>query len=62
MSNVGDVDDMAAKAISILESDEVLHRFKENAFKRAQDFDLKKILPAYIDFYTAVIEAQHKLA
>ncbi len=62
MSNVGDVDDMAAKAISILESDDVLNRFKENAFKRAQDFDLKKILPVYIDYYTQVIEAQHKLA
>lgn len=56
MSNVGDVDDMAAKAISILEDDEVLNRFKENAFTRAQDFDLKKILPRYIDFYNKIIE------
>lgn len=55
MSNVGDVDDMAAKAISILENDEVLHRFKENAFTRAQDFDLKKVLPLYIDLYNKVI-------
>ncbi|MCD0487931.1 N-acetyl-alpha-D-glucosaminyl L-malate synthase BshA [Pedobacter sp. MC2016-14] len=61
MSNVGDVEDMALKAISILESDEVLNRFKENAFKRAQDFDLKKILPDYIDFYTAIIESQKAL-
>lgn len=56
MSNVGDVDDMAAKAISILEDDEVLNRFKENAFTRAKDFDLKKILPLYIDFYNKIIE------
>lgn len=56
MSNVGDVDDMAAKAISILEDDEVLNRFKENAFTRAQDFDLKKILPLYIGFYNKIIE------
>jgi len=55
MSNVGDVDDMAAKAISILENDEVLNRFKENAFTRAQDFDLKKVLPLYIDLYNKVI-------
>ncbi|MNV48208.1 D-inositol 3-phosphate glycosyltransferase [compost metagenome] len=61
MSNVGDVDDMAAKGIQILENDEVLQRFKENAFIRAQDFDLKKILPVYIDYYNQVIEEAHKL-
>lgn len=55
MSNVGDVDDMAKKAIMILENDEVLNTFKENAFKRAQDFDLKKILPLYVDYYNEII-------
>jgi N-acetyl-alpha-D-glucosaminyl L-malate synthase BshA len=61
MSNVGDVEDMAAKGIQILENDEVLQQFKENAFIRAQDFDLKKILPIYIDYYNQVIEEAHKL-
>ncbi|MFC3562025.1 N-acetyl-alpha-D-glucosaminyl L-malate synthase BshA [Pedobacter jamesrossensis] len=56
MSNVGDVEDMAANAILILENDATLKQFKENAFLRAQDFDLKKILPSYIDFYKEVIE------
>jgi len=56
MSNVGDVDAMAAHAIEILKDDETLNRFKENAFTRAQDFDLKKILPAYINYYKEVIE------
>ena len=31
MSNVGDIDDMASKAIHILENDDVLEQFKENA-------------------------------
>ncbi|QIL40106.1 N-acetyl-alpha-D-glucosaminyl L-malate synthase BshA [Pedobacter sp. HDW13] len=57
MSDVGDVDDMAAHAIEILKDDETLKRFKENAFTRAQDFDLKKILPSYISFYKEVIES-----
>jgi N-acetyl-alpha-D-glucosaminyl L-malate synthase BshA len=61
MSNVGDVEDMANKAISILENDEVLKQFKENAFKRAQDFDLKKILPEYVSYYNKVIAESHKL-
>lgn len=56
MSNVGDVNDMAAKGIQILENDEVLQQFKENAFIRAQDFDLKKILPIYVDYYSQIIE------
>ncbi|MBB5635943.1 N-acetyl-alpha-D-glucosaminyl L-malate synthase BshA [Pedobacter cryoconitis] len=61
MSNVGDVDDMANKAIMILENDEVLNTFKENAFKRAQDFDLKKILPLYVDYYNDIIAKNLKL-
>lgn len=62
MSNVGDVDNMAANAIKILEDDTVLSQFKENAFRRAQDFDLKKILPVYIDYYNSIIEKQRKPA
>ncbi|SMC61836.1 N-acetyl-alpha-D-glucosaminyl L-malate synthase BshA [Pedobacter africanus] len=61
MSNVGDVEDMARKAISILESDETLKQFKENAFARAKDFDLKKILPYYVAYYNKVIEESRKL-
>jgi len=61
MSNVGDIDDMAAKAVLILENDEVLNQFKENAFKRAKDFDLKKILPVYIDLYNEIIAGQAAL-
>ncbi len=56
MCNVGDIDDMANKAITILSNEETLRYFKENAFKRAQDFDLKKILPMYIDYYNEVLE------
>jgi len=61
MSDVGDVDDMAKNAILILEDDDVLNRFKENAFSRAKDFDLKKILPEYINYYNEVIEKQLSL-
>ena len=56
MCNVGDVEDMAKKAITILTNEDTLRYFKENALKRAQDFDLKKILPIYIDYYNEVLE------
>ncbi|MFN0290747.1 N-acetyl-alpha-D-glucosaminyl L-malate synthase BshA [Pedobacter helvus] len=55
MCNVGDVEDMANKAITILSSEENLRYFKENALTRAKDFDLKKILPQYIAYYEQVI-------
>ncbi|MBB2145663.1 N-acetyl-alpha-D-glucosaminyl L-malate synthase BshA [Pedobacter sp. LMG 31464] len=56
MCEVGDIEDMANKAITILSNEDTLNYFKENALKRAQDFDLKKILPMYIDYYKEVIE------
>jgi N-acetyl-alpha-D-glucosaminyl L-malate synthase BshA len=56
MCEVGDIEDMANKAITILSNEDTLSYFKENALKRAQDFDLKKILPMYIDYYKEVIE------
>ncbi|MGY3052631.1 N-acetyl-alpha-D-glucosaminyl L-malate synthase BshA [Pedobacter sp. UYEF25] len=56
MDNVGDIEGMAAHAIEILKDDDTLNQFKENAFMRAKDFDLKKILPLYIDFYKEVIK------
>lgn len=56
MCNVGDIDDMANKAITILSNEDILNYFKENALIRAKDFDLKKILPLYIDFYTEILQ------
>lgn len=57
MSNVGDVDDMAINAVKILKNDEDLARFKENALKRAAEFDIEKIMPMYESMYAKVIES-----
>jgi len=51
LSHVGDTDDMAAKAISILESEENLKLFKKNALEIAKKFDIKNILPIYEALY-----------
>lgn len=56
MCNVGDIDDMANKALTILSNEDVLAYFKENALTRAKDFDLKKILPMYVDFYNEILQ------
>jgi N-acetyl-alpha-D-glucosaminyl L-malate synthase BshA len=56
LKDVGDVDGMAEKAIYILEDEERLKTFKENALSRAKEFDLANILPAYENYYVEVIE------
>ncbi len=55
---VGDVNAMAHHAIAILEDDDRLASFKENAYNRAKEFDLKLILPIYEAYYQEVIDQQ----
>jgi len=56
MSNVGDVDDMAKNAISILKDDVTLNKFKANAYEQAKQFDINKILPMYEALYREVLK------
>lgn len=56
LSNVGDVDDMARHAIEILSDEKKLHTFKEAAYRRAAEFDIKKVLNRYIALYKDVLE------
>jgi N-acetyl-alpha-D-glucosaminyl L-malate synthase BshA len=56
MSNVGDVEDMSKKAISIL-SDPLIHQqFKTNAFTQAKRFGIDTIVPKYEEIYERVLE------
>jgi N-acetyl-alpha-D-glucosaminyl L-malate synthase BshA len=55
MSNIGDVDDMTRKALFVLDKNN-LPRFKENALKRAQEFDISNILPIYENYYLKILE------
>ena len=52
---VGDVETMAEKAIYILENEERLKQFAQNAKEQALSFDKKKILPQYESLYQSVI-------
>lgn len=61
MDPVGDVDAMAKHAIEILGDDAQLSQFKENALKRAKEFDLGLILPVYENFYKEVLSKSGKL-
>ena len=59
LSNVGDVEDMIKNAIYILK-DENLPIFKNNALKRAKEFEGEIILPQYLDYYEYCLNNQHK--
>jgi L-malate glycosyltransferase len=56
LSNVGNVEEMAANAIKILKDDAVLNQFKENALEVAKKFDIKNILPKYEALYQRAID------
>ena len=58
LSDVGDTDDMAQKAISILENDDNLCLFKKNALEVAKKFDIKNILPLYESLYEKALKLQ----
>ena len=55
LSPVGDIEDMTRKSLFILDKNN-LPRFKENALKRAKEFDISRILPLYESYYQQVIE------
>ncbi len=60
LSDVGDIEDMAANAITILKDDEVLERFKLNALNEAHKFDIQKVLPLYEEVYERAFKGRFK--
>lgn len=57
MSPVGDIESMAQNALSILKDDETLAKFRSNAIKQADKFDIRKIIPVYEKLYQMTIES-----
>src|SRR5690606_12693362 len=50
-SNVGDIESMSQHAIHILQSDEVLNKFKQHAAEYAKVYDIEIIVPQYEELY-----------
>lgn len=57
LSDVGNVDEMAKNAISILKNEEKLNEFKRHAKAVAARFDTKKIVPQYEALYKKALES-----
>ncbi|CAA6829818.1 MAG: Glycosyl transferase, group 1 [uncultured Aureispira sp.] len=56
LSDIGDVEDMAANSLKILSTDEIHQAFRKNALAQAKTFDIHNILPIYEDYYQEVID------
>lgn len=51
LNDVGDIQGMADSCLKIISEENTLQTFKKNAFKRANDFELSKIVEEYIQIY-----------
>ncbi len=55
LCNVGDIEGMAEKAVSLLKNPDMLKAFKINAYQQAIKFDVNAVLPQYEQLYRSVI-------
>ncbi|THV58098.1 N-acetyl-alpha-D-glucosaminyl L-malate synthase BshA [Flagellimonas alvinocaridis] len=60
LSDVGDVNDMASKALQILGDTKTLEKFKQNAYNVASKFDIVNILPLYEEIYEKAYNSRFK--
>tara|TARA_B100000795_G_scaffold269877_1_gene260857 strand:- start:2878 stop:4011 length:1134 start_codon:yes stop_codon:yes gene_type:complete len=58
LSDLGDIEDMAKNAISILKEDAILNQFKKNAKEHTRRFSLQNILPVYEDIYKSCYKSK----
>jgi len=56
LSDVGNVENMAHNALTLLTDEQKLMSFKQNAIVRSRQFDMQVILPMYERLYEQVIE------
>ncbi|MCL7754118.1 N-acetyl-alpha-D-glucosaminyl L-malate synthase BshA [Polaribacter sp. Z022] len=58
LSDLGDINDMAKNAISILKDDDTLNSFKTNARRHTKRFSLENILPVYEEIYKSCYKSK----
>lgn len=60
LSNIGDIEDMATHAIALLSNNDLLLKFKRAARAHAETFDIRLIMPRYVNFYEHVLNNYKK--
>ena len=58
--DIGDVNAMAKYGIKLLQDDILLSKFKENAYQRALEFSIDKIVPMYEGVYHRALGQSRK--
>jgi L-malate glycosyltransferase len=56
LSNVGDIEGMAKHAVQLLSNEDLLNRFKHQAFEHAKTFDINNVLPQYEKLYKQIAQ------
>ncbi|MCB0515870.1 MAG: N-acetyl-alpha-D-glucosaminyl L-malate synthase BshA [Chitinophagales bacterium] len=56
LSEVGNVNEMAANALRLLENNDLLEQFKTNALAQAQQFSTERIVPEYEKLYGNLVK------
>ena len=56
MSDIGDVEDMAKKAIMILEDEKIHAQFRKNSLEQAKKFDIGNVVPLYEKLYSSLLK------
>lgn len=60
LASIGEVDAMAAHALTLLRDEEKLKQFRQNALKQAHSFDISIILPQYEAYYEKIVNQFHE--
>ena len=55
LTKYNDINKMVDYAENVLKDEEKLNQMKENAFRRAQKFDINKIITIYEDIYDSLV-------
>lgn len=56
--NVGDIEGMAKYSVELLLNEKKLYDFQQNSIAQAKKFDVKNILPKYMELYNRVVKAK----
>ena len=60
LSDIGNTNEMAENAIKVLKNDDILKKFKDEAFNWALQFDILNILPMYEKVYEEAYKSRYK--
>ena len=56
LNEVGDIEGMITSVLTILKDKDTLARFKTNALKHSQNFELNRIVPVYENLYISLVK------